>query len=170
MHRKISKMPSLIIFDWWAHGYHLLFFFYWRMVRPLIQTFKFRAFKDANVHSHVQSRKFAPVSGVHCHVRASSTSGCAFVYFTVQYCIEYGSTVSLFQAQDVQKQVSKQQWCSWYCKVSTSLQTNWTYEHTLGMELVPVIVDLQCCVSFWNTAKWFSHLFVYLFFFRSFSL
>ena len=45
------------------------------------------------------------VSGVHCHVHAFSTSGCAFVYFTVQYCIEYSSTISLFQAQDVQKQV-----------------------------------------------------------------
>ena len=44
------------------------------------------------------------VSGVPCHVHASSTSGCAFVYFTVQYCIEYSSTVSLFQAQDVWKQ------------------------------------------------------------------
>ena len=25
------------------------------------------------------------VSGVHCHVQASSLSGCAFVYFTAQY-------------------------------------------------------------------------------------
>ena len=44
------------------------------------------------------------VSVVHCHMRASSASGCAFVYFTVQYYIEYSSTESLFQAQDVQKQ------------------------------------------------------------------
>ena len=50
---------------------------------------------------HVQSRKLVHLSGVHCHVRASSTSGCVFVYFTVQYCIEYSSRVSLFQAQDV---------------------------------------------------------------------
>ena len=41
------------------------------------------------------------MSGVHYHMRASSTSGCAFVYFIVQYCTEYSSTVSLFQAQDV---------------------------------------------------------------------
>ena len=27
----------------------------------------------------------------------SSTSGCAFVYLTVQYCIEYSSTISLFK-------------------------------------------------------------------------
>ena len=66
--------------------------------------FKLRIFKDGNVRSHVQSRKLIHVSGVHCPVRASSTSGCAFVYFLVQYCIEYSSTVSLFQAQDVQKQ------------------------------------------------------------------
>ena len=46
--------------------------------------------------------KLVHTSGVHCHFCASSTSGCAFVYFTVQYCIEYSSTVSLFQAQDVQ--------------------------------------------------------------------
>ena len=37
------------------------------------------------------------MSGVHCHVRASSTSGCAFVYFTVQYCTEYSSTVFYFK-------------------------------------------------------------------------
>ena len=53
------------------------------------------------MRSHIQSRKLVHVSGIHCHVWASSTSGCAFVYFTVQYCIEYSSTVSLFQAQDV---------------------------------------------------------------------
>ena len=50
------------------------------------------------VSNHV---KFVHVSCVHCHVYESSTSGCAFVYFTVQDCIEYSSTVSLFQAQDV---------------------------------------------------------------------
>ena len=38
------------------------------------------------------------VSGVHCHVNASSASGCAFVYLTAQYCIEYSSTASLFQS------------------------------------------------------------------------
>ena len=57
-----------------------------------------------NLYSTVlysQSCKLVHVSGIHCHVRASSTSGCAFVYFTVQYCIEYNGTVCLFQAQDV---------------------------------------------------------------------
>ena len=29
------------------------------------------------------------LSSMHCHTRASSAGGCAFVYFTVQYCIEY---------------------------------------------------------------------------------
>ena len=71
---------------------------------PYIRTFKLRTFKDANMCSHVQSHKLVHVSGVHCHTHASSISGCAFVYFTVQYYIEYSSTVSLFQAQDVQKQ------------------------------------------------------------------
>ena len=36
------------------------------------------------------------ISGVHWHVCASSTHGYAFVYFIVQYCIEYTSAVSLF--------------------------------------------------------------------------
>ena len=30
-------------------------------------------------------------------MRASPTGGCAVVYFTVQYCIEYSSTVSYFK-------------------------------------------------------------------------
>ena len=71
---------------------------------PYIRTFKLQTFKDANMHLHVQSHKLVHVSGKHGHTCASSTSGCAFVYFTVQYCIEYSSTVSLFQAQDVRKQ------------------------------------------------------------------
>ena len=44
------------------------------------------------------------MSGVHCHMHASSKSSYAFVHFTVQYCIEYSSTVSSFQPQDVRKQ------------------------------------------------------------------
>ena len=31
-----------------------------------------------------------------------------------KYYIEYGSTVSLFQDQDVWNQAQKQQWYSWY--------------------------------------------------------
>ena len=58
-----------------------------------------------NVCVHAQSCELVHVSGAHCHVRASSTSGCAFVYFTVPDCIEHGSIVSVFQAQDIQKQV-----------------------------------------------------------------
>ena len=101
---------------------------------PYIRTFKLRTFKDANVCSHVQSCKLVHVSGVHCHVRASFTNGCAFVYLTVQYCIDYSSTVSLFQAQDVRKQVYKSSsdvagtatkhqlffillYFSWYCPI-----------------------------------------------------
>ena len=64
-----------------------------------------------NVCSHVRSCELVHA---HCHARASSRDGCAFVYFTVQYCIEYSRTVSSFQAQDVQKQAQKQQWRSWY--------------------------------------------------------
>ena len=65
-----------------------------------------RAFKDTNVCLHVQSSKLVHVSGVHCHMCAYSTTGCDFVYVTVQYCIEYGSTVSVFQAQDLLQSVT----------------------------------------------------------------
>jgi len=40
------------------------------------------------------------MSDIHCHVHASSTSGYAFVHFTVQYGIDYSSTVPLFQVQE----------------------------------------------------------------------
>ena len=35
------------------------------------------------MRSRVQSCKLVHISGVCCHMRASSTSGCAFVYFAV---------------------------------------------------------------------------------------
>ena len=57
-----------------------------------------------NMCSRVQSLKLDHVSSVRCHMHAFSTGGCAFVYFTVHYYIEYGSPVSLFQVQDVWKQ------------------------------------------------------------------
>ena len=63
------------------------------------------AFKDVDVCLHAQSLELVHVSGVHCHACASSTSGCAFVYFAVPDGIERNSVVSLFQAQDIQKQV-----------------------------------------------------------------
>jgi len=44
---------------------------------------KFWPFKDMNVHSDVQLRELVHPSGVHCHMHAFSTSGCAFVYFTM---------------------------------------------------------------------------------------
>lgn len=43
------------------------------------------------------------MSGIHFNEYAFFASGSAFVYFTVEYCVEYRSTVCLFQAQDVQK-------------------------------------------------------------------
>ena len=68
-------------------------------------TYKLWTFKDANLCSFVQSYKLAHMSGVHCHVYASSIGDYAFVYFTVQYYIEYSGTVSLLQAWDAWKQV-----------------------------------------------------------------
>ena len=72
-----------------------------------MQTFKLQTFKDPNVLPHVQSCELVHLSGRHCHMRESSTSGLAFVCLTAQYYIEHSSTVSLFQAQDVRKQESK---------------------------------------------------------------
>ena len=45
------------------------------------------------MHSHIQSCKFVRVFGIRCHLPAFSTSPCAFVYFTVYYCIEHNSSV-----------------------------------------------------------------------------
>ena len=41
-----------------------------------------RTFKTANMHLLVQSHELVHLSGLHCHMRASSTSGCTFVYVT----------------------------------------------------------------------------------------
>ena len=49
-----------------------------------------------------------PVSGIHCHVRASSTSDRALVHFAGQYCIEQVAQYLNLKAQTVQKQVKKQ--------------------------------------------------------------
>ena len=49
--------------------------------------------------SHVRSPKLVLVSSIYCHVRASSTRGCAPVHFRVQHCIEYNGTASLFKSR-----------------------------------------------------------------------
>ena len=53
--------------------------------------------------SHVPSRKLVHVSGVHCHVHASSTSGCAFVYFTVQSTVKNKVAQYLYFKLDLQE-------------------------------------------------------------------
>ena len=50
-----------------------------------------------NVCLRLQPCKLVLGSGVHCHVRASSASGCTFVYFTVLFSIEYGSQCPYFK-------------------------------------------------------------------------
>lgn len=66
-----------------------------------MRTFKLQTFKIANVRSHVQSRKVVHMSGVHCvHPLQVLVLLC-----TLQYGIEYSSTGSLVQAQDVWKEV-----------------------------------------------------------------
>ena len=47
-----------------------------------------QTFKYMNVPLHVQSRKLVHVSGVHCHMRTSSTVGFAFVCFSVLYTVQ----------------------------------------------------------------------------------
>ena len=68
-----------------------------------LQVLNFQIYKCTFICTVVEVH----VSAVHCHMYASSMKG-AFMYFTVQYCIEYSCTVSLFQAQDVQKPAEKQ--------------------------------------------------------------
>ena len=57
-------------------------------VSPLHTNLQVVSFKEANVCSHVQAHKLVHVSGVHCHVCASSTSNCGFIYFTVLYKVQ----------------------------------------------------------------------------------
>ena len=42
---------------------------------------------------HVHSATLVPMSGIHGHTHASSTGGCAFVYLTVQNCIQHSSAL-----------------------------------------------------------------------------
>lgn len=51
---------------------------------PYTHIFKLQIIKDVNMCSHVQSHKLVHVSGTHCHVHTSCTSGCSFVNFTEQ--------------------------------------------------------------------------------------
>ena len=76
-----------------------------RVQVPYTRIFKSQTFRDVNVRLPVQSHALVHVSRVHCHVHASSTSGSAFLYFTILYRVQYFS--SLFQAQDVWKQSVK---------------------------------------------------------------
>ena len=59
---------------------------------------------------HVQSDKLVHVSGIHCHVCTSSTSGCAFVYFTIQYCIEWASQVAQWVKNLPAMQETEEMW------------------------------------------------------------
>ena len=59
-------------------------------------TYEPTSFKLSNMWTCIPMSnhiKLVHVSGVHCHMHASSTNGCAFVYFAVQYFIKYSGTV-----------------------------------------------------------------------------
>lgn len=55
------------------------------MSKPLTDKHSSCKLSKVKVHISTLSHHVTHMSGVHCHVCASSTSGCAFVYFTVQY-------------------------------------------------------------------------------------
>ena len=78
-------------------------------VRPLLANLLVVNFQRLQICVCMSSHVSYFMSGTHCHVCASSTSGCAFVYVTGQDCMQC-RTVSLFQAQDVQKQKGRQNW------------------------------------------------------------
>ena len=78
-------------------------------------------FKAVNMCSHVQSHEWVRESGVHRHVCAASTSGWLCV-LPSQHGTENSSTVLSFQAHDIQKQVQKLRWCSWYTFQGTGLE------------------------------------------------
>ena len=52
-----------------------------------------QTFKGVNRRSHIQSHEFVRVFGLRGHLPAFSTRPCAFVYFTVHYCVEHDSSV-----------------------------------------------------------------------------
>ena len=60
---------------------------------PYMQTFKLPTFKDTNMCMHIESCKLVHVSGVHCHMHAFSGRSCAFVYLTLQHCIECSCSI-----------------------------------------------------------------------------
>ena len=69
-------------------------------ISPLLMNLQVANFKRCDYVFTCPITLLVHMSGIHCHMHASSTHGCVSVYFTVQYFIEY-STISLFQAQDV---------------------------------------------------------------------
>ena len=75
-------------------------------------------------------------------------SDCAFVYFTVQYCIEYSSTVALFQAQDVWNREGRWNWiqqgprtCAinvrheWNCRLASISHRWWSFSSIISHPL-----------------------------------
>ena len=55
---------------------------------PLHTNFHAVNFQRCITCSHAQPCELAQGSGVHCHTCASSTRGCAFVYFTVLHRVQ----------------------------------------------------------------------------------
>ena len=79
-------------------GSNKIFHFFLRLTAVKSPTYKLSSFEVLKMQTcfHVSNHVTCLA---HSHVRASSASSCAFVYFNAQYCIEHSSTVSLFQAR-----------------------------------------------------------------------
>ena len=91
-----------------------------------IRTFKLQTFKDVNVHSRAQSRKLVHVSGVPCHMSASSTRGCTFVCFTV-FCLFSMFYLCKNYYKPIRAQYYTADCVSWIPRLTLlDLQTNWT--------------------------------------------
>ena len=92
-------------------------------------SLKFWTFRDANVHSPVQSHKSVHISGIYCHVGASSTRGCAFIYSIVLFFFMFAFMHYL--CKKYYKSITVQLLFS--CSVMSDFTTPWTAAHQASL-------------------------------------
>ena len=100
-------LNSLLLLCSEVHGYflwcpicllfHPVYFFisytvglFIQYVLNLLKLWNFKVATCVCMSNHMLAHMF----GIHCHMCASFTTGCTFVYFTVQYYIEYSIFIS----------------------------------------------------------------------------
>ena len=81
------------------------------------------------------------MSGVHCHMHASSESGCAFVYFNRQYYTEYSSSVQ-FSCSVVSDSATP---ISTACQASLSITNSQSLPKLMSIEWVMPTNHLLLC-------------------------